>query len=114
MPFLDTPVTSQSDGSLLTTVYRKPTHTNQYLRWDSHHAISNRYSVISTLFHSAKDVCSTKEQLDEEHTHIQKVLTPCKYPGWAINRMKERTNALVNPKTQQKKQQGRNHLQYHQ
>ena len=47
--------------------------------------------VISTLFHRAKDVCSTKEQLEEEHTHIQKVLTSCKYPSWAVNRMKMKT-----------------------
>ena len=57
------------------------THTNQYLQWDSYHAIPIKYSVISTLFHRAKDVCSTKEQLEEEQTHIQKVLTSCKYPG---------------------------------
>ena len=97
MPFLDTLVTPQSDRSLLTTVYRKPTHTNQYLQWDSHHTISNKYSVISTLFHRAKDVCSTKEQLEEEHTHIQKVFPTCKYPGGAINRMKKKTNAPVKP-----------------
>ena len=40
MPFLDTLVIPQSDGSLMTTVYRKPNHTDQYLQWDSHHAIS--------------------------------------------------------------------------
>ena len=56
MPFLDTLVTPQSDGSLQTTVYRKSTHTNQYLQWDSHHAISNKYSVISSLLHRAKDI----------------------------------------------------------
>ena len=49
MPFLDTLVIPQSDGSLMTTVYRKPTHTDQYLQWHSHHAISAKYSVISTL-----------------------------------------------------------------
>ena len=52
IPFLDTLVTPQSDGSLQTKVYRKPTHTNQYLQWDSHHAISNKYhyfTPVSTL-----------------------------------------------------------------
>ena len=73
MPFLDTLFIPQVDESLLTTVYRKPTHTNQYLQWDSHHAISAKYSVISTLFHRAKDVCSTKQQLDEEQEHLQRV-----------------------------------------
>ena len=47
-PFLDTLVTPQSDGSLQTKIYRKPTHTNQYLQWASHHAMSNKYSVISS------------------------------------------------------------------
>ena len=56
MPFLDTLVTPQSDGSLATTVYRKPTHTNQYLQWDSQHAISNKYSIISLLLHRAKHI----------------------------------------------------------
>ena len=31
MPSLNTLITPQSVGSLSTTVYRKPTHTNQYL-----------------------------------------------------------------------------------
>ena len=89
MPFLDTLVTPQADGSLLTTVYRKATHTNQYLQWDSYHAISAKYTVISTLFHRAKEVSSTKQHLEEEHEHLQKVLTTCPYLRWALNRMKK-------------------------
>ena len=88
MPFLDTLVTPQSDGSLVTTVYRKPTHTNQYLQWDSHHAISNNYSIISSLLHRAKNICSNQQLLEEEQTKIQWALSTCKYPEWAINRMK--------------------------
>ena len=102
MYFLDTLVLPQADESLLTTVYRKPTHTNQYLQWDSHHAISAKYSVISTLFHMAKDVCSTKQLLDEEHEHVQKVLIICKYPRWALNRMKNKISAPVQPKSNKK------------
>ena len=52
-------------------------------------------STVS-LFHRAKDVCYIR-QLEEEHTHIQKVLTSCKYPGWALNRMKNKTSAPVKP-----------------
>ena len=85
-------VTAKSDGSLSTIVYRKPTHTNQYLQWDSHHAISNKYSVINSLLQRAKDICSNQDQLEEEQTHIQKVLSACKYPPWAINRMKLKTS----------------------
>ena len=41
--FLDTSVSRDSNGLLTTTVYRKPTHTDQYLAYDSHHPI---YYVI--------------------------------------------------------------------
>ena len=49
IPFLDTIVKPEVDGSLSITVYRKPTHTDQYLQWDSHHHLSAKFSVIQTL-----------------------------------------------------------------
>ena len=57
IPFLDMLITPDEEGRLKTTVYRKPTHTNQYLHWDSHHAIPSKYSMIGTLFHRAKTFC---------------------------------------------------------
>ena len=96
IPFLDTWNTPQRDGSLQTKVYRKPTHTHQYLQWDSHHSISNKYSVISSLMHRAKDVCSSKQSLEEEQKVIQEALQACKYPPWAINRMKTKINSTNN------------------
>ena len=53
IPFLDTIVKPEADGSLSITVYRKPTHTDQYLQWDSHHHLSAKFSVIQTLSHRA-------------------------------------------------------------
>ena len=91
MPFLDTLVTPGPDGSLSTRVYRKPTHTDLYLQWDSHHTIAAKYSVVSTLHHRAKAVCSTQQLLEEEENHLQKVLKENKYPNWALNRVKTRS-----------------------
>ena len=71
LPFLDTLVTAKGDGSLSTSIYRKPTHTNQYLQLDSHHAIANKYSVINSLIHRAKNICSNQDQLEEELTYIR-------------------------------------------
>ena len=66
MPFLGTLVTPQEDGTLTTTVYRKPTHTDLYLQWDSHHNLACKYSVINTLTHRAKAVCSNSKLLEKE------------------------------------------------
>ena len=88
MPILDILVTPREDGSLSTTVYMKPTHTDLYLQWHSHHTISSKYSVVGTLHHRAKTICSNPELLQQEEAHLFKVLTKCKYPAWAINRVK--------------------------
>ena len=57
--FLDMLITPDENGRLNTYVYRKETHTDQYLHWDSHHSISSKYSVVGTQFHRARTVCST-------------------------------------------------------
>ena len=54
MPFLDMLIIPTEDGRLNTTVYRKPFHTDMYLKWDSHHPISSKYSVVGTLHHREK------------------------------------------------------------
>ena len=61
IPFLDTIVKPEVDGKLSITVYRKSTHTDQYLQWDSHHHLSAKFSVIHTLSHRAQTVCSNPE-----------------------------------------------------
>ena len=62
IPFMDTIVKPEADGSLSITMYRKPIHTDQYLQWDSHHHLSAKFSVIHTLSHRAKTVCSKPEK----------------------------------------------------
>ena len=70
IPFLDILITPKDDGSLQTSVYRKPTHTDLYLQWDSHHTIPSKYSVVGTLYHRAKTICSNQEMLLKEEQHL--------------------------------------------
>ena len=77
----------QEDGTLTTRIYRKPTHTDLYLQWDSHHNLACKYSVINTLKHGAKAVCSSSQLLEEELKHLDEVLQQCKYPKWAIKKI---------------------------
>ena len=90
--FLDTFVKPEADGRLSITVYRKPTHTNQYLQWNSNHYLSAKFSVIHALSHRAKTVCSKPELLQKERNHPRKALTKCKYPKWALDKVEKRLN----------------------
>ena len=87
MPFLGILVTPGRDGSLSTSVYRKPTHTDLYLQWDSHHTLTAKYSVTGTLQHRANTICSNTQLLHKEDQHLKNALKNCKYPTWALNRI---------------------------
>ena len=65
MPFLDILITPCEDERLATTVFRKSTHTDLYMQWDSHHAISSKYHVIGTLYHRANAICSSPNLLQQ-------------------------------------------------
>ena len=67
--FLDAAITGNSDGLLTTTVYRKPTHTVQYLAYDSHHPQSVKRGIVECLYDEAntspqnRQLCLRKETL---------------------------------------------------
>ena len=89
IPLLDTLVTPLADNSLSFQVYWKPTHTDQYFQWDSHHSLFSKYSVIGTLTHGAKVVCTNSELLQGELNHLRRALGKCNYPTWAIKRAQQ-------------------------
>ena len=98
IPFLDILIIPEKDGRLNTTVCRKPTHTDLYLQWDSHHNIPSKYSVIGTLYHRAKTICSSPQHLQKEEQHLTTALKRCKYPTWALNRIKLKNQKLTSNK----------------
>ena len=82
--FLDTCVHLQDDGGLKTTVYRKPTLTDQYLNWDSNYPLEHKRSVIRTLINrSGTHITDTSDQL-KEIQHVKEVLGTNGYPDWSL------------------------------
>ena len=62
------------------------THTDLYLQWDSHHHLYAKYSVINTLKHRGRTVCSNQQLLKKQEDHLNIALSNCKYAGWDLNR----------------------------
>ena len=89
-PFLDILVKPKADNLLSITVYQRPTHTDWYLQGDSHCNLSAKYSVIGTLTHGAKTVCTTTEHLYEELQHLREALVRCRYWRWPINKIQNK------------------------
>ena len=102
MPFLDMLIIPQEDGRFNTIIYRKCTHTDMYLQWDSQHPISSKRSVVGTLHHWARTVCSNANLLQPRRRTPPKILTTCKYPNWALNRIKMKIRST--PKKKNKSQ----------
>ncbi|KAI8513697.1 hypothetical protein Bbelb_080210 [Branchiostoma belcheri] len=76
----------QEDGSLQIRIYRKPTHTDQYLNFDSNHPLDHKLGVIRTLFHRANAIVSDPQDLETEKSHLTQALKTCGYPQWATNK----------------------------
>ena len=74
MPFLDLNVSRGVQGNLETSVYRKPTHTDKYLAFDSHHPICHKKSVAKTLLRRADCLPSSLDSKAEERKYVSNVL----------------------------------------
>ena len=72
LPFLDVLV-ERHDSEFLTSVYRKPTFTGQYLRWNSFSPQKRKINLIGTHVHRAFMICS-KSKLDQELGKIHSIL----------------------------------------
>ena len=97
LPFLDILITRDSNGSLSTAVYRKQTHTNQYLQFSSHHPFSHKLSVGRSLFSRAYMHSSSLVQQVEEESIIFQALLKNGYPSNFIKRCQKQLTSKPKP-----------------
>ena len=85
LPFLDVSVIRQSHG-FSTTVYRKPTFTDLYLRWNSYAPKSQKIALVKSLSSRAKRLCSS-QYLDDEIIQLTSILQRNGYPVALLQRL---------------------------
>ena len=71
--FLDLNVHKRHRGNQETSVYRKPTHTDKYLAFDSHHPNCNKKSVTRTLLTRTECLPSSYDSKEKERQHALRV-----------------------------------------
>ena len=78
LPFFDVLVKKSNEG-FLTSIFRKPTFTGQYFRWDSFGPTKRKSNLIETLVHRAL-MNSSKSKLQHELENISSILRNDGYP----------------------------------
>ena len=104
LAFLDTAVLREPDGRLTTSVYRKPTHTDQYLAYDSHHPQSVKRGIVKCLYERAKRLVTKPSVIFEEKKHLLSVLVSNCYPFSFLQKLTKTGNrrTVANPPTSSK------------
>ena len=86
LAFLDVLISRNPDGSMDTTVYGKPTHTNKYLDFYSHHPLAHKIAVLRTLYSKAQALTSSAVTRTQEQHTISRALAQNGYPATFIHR----------------------------
>ena len=68
----------------ISDVDRKPTHTHQYLVFDSHYPLQHWQRVMRNLPHWADNVPTSAQAQEKEHNHLKDPLKTCDYPTWTF------------------------------
>ena len=86
-PFLDVFIEKDPiSQKYLTSVYRKPTFTGDYIRFEAFCHKNRKVSLIRTLVNRAKQICSP-ERLQSELSQLKLIFCNNGYPAYLVNKV---------------------------
>ena len=94
LTFFDVMVIRNTNDTINTTVYRKPTSTDIYIIWDSHSPLQSKKTTPNVLIKRAIKICSDKKFSDEELDIIKHNL--CKVNNYPKKSAQNITNYNLN------------------
>ncbi|KAM4038358.1 uncharacterized protein ACNLHF_016669 [Anomaloglossus baeobatrachus] len=84
--FLDIYIKKGLDGGLETTLYRKPSATNTFLQWNSHHPESLKRGIPKGQFLRIRRNCSDKHEFDRQAGQLTRRFLDRGYPNGVIHK----------------------------
>ena len=88
IPFFYTLISRKPDGSVKLTIYRKKTHPDQYLQFNSHHPLHQKFGVGRTLLDRCDSLVTDQEDKIAEEENIKGALLRCGYPERSLKKVK--------------------------
>ena len=86
LPFLDILVMKKKSGTLATKIYRKETHTNRYLNYESCHSQQQKQGIIISLLNRLAKLITDSKDFNEEKEMLRRTLEDNNYPNWLIKK----------------------------
>jgi len=88
LPFLDILLERMDSSGLKLCIYRKTTHTDQYLNFSSHHPVKHKLSVVRTLLERSQQLVTVSQDKMQDDAHVKEALQACGYPPWFFSKVR--------------------------
>ena len=90
----------EEDGKVSVSINRKPTHTERHLPFSSHHPLSMKKSVMSSLL---RRVDYVSEDSEKEVNHVMSVLKENGYPDVCLRSWRNRKKSAAKDEVERPK-----------
>ena len=94
LTFLDTLSVINDDGTIRIRVFRKATHTDLYLNFNSNHPLERKRGVVRTLTHRARSIISDLGERNDGLDHARTALGYNGYPDWMLAETREEVKEI--------------------